>query len=66
MENINEWGSVRRVTMLTPNIFLRKIMVISTTFSVYDNRGETAIGQINSLNHLTLDLREVKFKKIEE
>lgn len=47
------WGSCRFITTLTPDTFLRKIIVVSTTIN--SDGGETAIGQQSTINHFYVD-----------
>jgi hypothetical protein len=71
MEKINikhlraEFGSTRFITVLTPNTFLRKIIIISTVLDLTEkdgkNLGETAIAQAHALNSLAIDFDEVEF-----
>jgi len=59
-------GSWRRVTFITPNSFLEPIKVISTVFSFFHNRGETAIAEVYTLNYFTIDLRELDYKFVKK
>lgn len=63
--NINHLkdGSTRFITMLTPDTFLRKIIVIST-LTTQDGTGQTAITQTDVLNCKWKILKE--HKTIEE
>jgi len=59
-------GSWRRVTFITPDSISKPIKVISTVFSFAVNEGETAVAEADSLNYLTVDLRELDYKVIKE
>lgn len=59
-----EFGSCRFITCLTPNSFLKKIIVISTTFNFGDAEGETAISNINSLNYMEIDFNKLKWEPL--
>lgn len=59
-------GSWRRVTFITPDTFLRPIKIISTTFSIVENKGETAIAEVDTLNYFSVDLRELDYRVIKE
>ena len=57
----DNFGSIRLITALTPDTFTRKIIIISTTFSIANNRGETAIKQENALNYFHVNYNEGKW-----
>lgn len=55
-ENISkEFGSCRFITVLTPNTFMKKMIMISTVFSVIEKSGETAIKQVEALSGIHID-----------
>jgi hypothetical protein len=57
----NEFSSMRIINTLTPDTFMRKIIVISTMFRSKEGR-ETAIKQEEALNHTTIDLNSGEWK----
>jgi hypothetical protein len=63
MEKYTDFSSVRFITTLTPDTFLRKMIIISTLFSKAQNEGETAIKQEGALNSCNCDYN-TGFKKI--
>lgn len=62
----SEFGSTRLVTILVPDTFLRKVLVISTQIAFKSNKGDTGIGQIRTLNSLSVDLNTINFKVIKK
>lgn len=50
-----DFSSVRLIATLTPDTFLRKMIVISTLFDRNRNIGQTAIKQVEELNSLHID-----------
>lgn len=53
-----EWGSIREITVLTPDTFTRKMIPISTTWRFSDSVGQTAICQQIGLNYFDIDIRK--------
>lgn len=56
MKIAEEFSSVRTVTILTPDTFTRKMIIVSTTFRFSDNVGQTAIKQQAGLNYFHVDI----------
>lgn len=61
-----DFGSIRRITLLTPNTFLRKIIVVSTVVDIIDNEGETAIKQVEALNNLSIGDLNTGFETVKK
>ena len=52
---LDEFGSVRFITALTPDTYTRKIIIISTTWNTSGNTGQTATKQEEGLNYFDID-----------
>jgi len=52
--------------VLTPDTFLRKMIVVSTVFNNNNNTGQTAIAQVYGLNSFDIDFRQLNYKIIKE
>ena len=63
-----EFSSIRLITALTPNTFLRKIIVISTVICLTEkdgnNLGETAVAQTHAINSLEIDFNKLDLKPV--
>jgi hypothetical protein len=60
----DEFLSIRFMTVLTPDSFLRKIIVISTVYSTNSKDGETSMAQVEALNTHNIDYKNLDWKKI--
>lgn len=49
MKGLEEWGSRRRIDILAPDTFYRKLILISTTCN--HNGGQTARADVEALNY---------------
>ena len=59
-----EFSGIRLIAVLTPDTYLRKLIVVSTIMNNTFNSGETAISQVDSLNSLTIDFKKVDGWKV--
>lgn len=59
-----DFSGFREITVLTPPTYSKKMLVISTTFSIENSQGESAIAQVEALNSLHIDFKKLEFKKI--
>ena len=54
-----EWGSMRQITILTPDTFTRKMIIVSTTWAFTSESGQTAVAQVNGLNYFDIDISKI-------
>ena len=61
---IDNFGSMRRIDVLTPGTFLRKMIIVSTLMN--KEKGQTAIKQVGSLNSCSIKDFNTGFEVIKE
>lgn len=52
--NTDEFSSIRNITILTPDSYTKKMIVVSTTFN-NQGKGETGVLQFAGLNYFDFD-----------
>ena len=63
--SLKEFSGFREITVLTLDTYLRKMLVVSTVFSMDAKAGETAVAQASELNSMSIDFKKLDFKTIE-
>lgn len=64
-KQFKEFSSARLITVLTPDTFLRRMIVVSTLMS-NKGKGETAIAYARALNSLSIDINNLEFKPLKK
>lgn len=63
----DNFGSIRRITILTPDTFTRNLLIVSTVFSNKANAGETKTKQEAALNSFAIkDLNYGDWKAVKK
>lgn len=62
----DNFGSYRRIDVFTPDTFTRKMVVVSTVFSIVAKAGETAIAQTEALNYNCIKFGELEYESIKK
>ena len=64
--NSDQFSSIRNITILTPNSYMKKMIVVSTTFN-HEGKGETGVLQFAGLNYFDFDQghsQKIPFKTV--
>ncbi len=65
-EQFKEFSSARLITVLTPDTFLRRMIVVSTLMASEKGEGETAIAYAKALNSTCIDFNTLEYKVLKK
>lgn len=61
-----EFTGFRRMTVLTPDSYMKKMIVVSTAWSFSEKEGQTAIAQASALNSFDIDFKTLRWEKLQK